>query len=111
MEKPIVLFEKIFLYGYAAIVLAYVALSTQQLISNHRDDKSAVRVTEFRGDLLSRSRFLAFDRNNDGTIDEVVEEGRSLVGIRSFASLPFRNKYPRGTPQFQQLRTEYFSDL
>lgn len=97
--------------SYTALALSWASLNIHQIISNRIEDRDAVTKVEVsEGSFIcSIYRYVAFSKTQNGEIDEIKEYGRTMIGCRSLASLPFVNRYHKGNPKFETLRGKYFT--
>ncbi|MEK6825895.1 MAG: hypothetical protein AABY00_03855 [Nanoarchaeota archaeon] len=110
-NSKIPLLAKIISSIWVVSVIGWPVLYTQNLISHRREDRTAVAhaFPKTLGNILCSTReFVAFDRDRDGTIDEIKEYWRGMTGGRSLIALPGTSRYYSGNPSFEYILTNYF---
>lgn len=104
-------------FGILGLWIASIPIATYLIISQIIDNsKSVARVSinprdEYGNSMLgAEDQFLAFDRNNDGKIDEIKSHYTSF-GPRGIGAVPSFLRYTPSTRGFNELKEKYFPDL
>jgi len=103
---------KILIGSYTALVLAWGSSYTHNLVSNRLEDRTAIAQVDVdnEGTVIDRSRrYVAFDKDGNGEIDEIKDYRRGMVGGRTVVSLPYTLRYHEDNREFERIKQKYFS--